>query len=726
MADDKELLIRIRADIRQSLAELKRVSAEINNTGRSSERSSRQVRKLGGEMNALQRVAGAVFTAATVKAVVSQIQEYERLSAVMKTLTGDSRTAAVELDKLKKFATETPFELKNVIEAFARLQSVGLEPSEEALRSYGNTAAAMGRDLMQFIEAVADATTGEFERLKDFGIKASAEGDKIRFTFRGTTTEVRKDAREIEGYLRSIGDTTFASGMADQMDTLGGVFSNLRDELFNLSADIGRSGLSDFLKGVGRAAIAAAREVREFIAAVNFLDERLGLRRIEPKNLTDEEIGARIELLKDQIADTQRGIESGRSTFSGGGVPRMRQTLQDLEFRLAELQQEANERANAPQLQTPTGDAGTGETSEQKSARKAAERAAKTREDAVRSLEIEAQTYGLTREAVALYRLELDGASQAQLARARAALESVAADEEFEAAVRASEAAVQAENEAYHDWLETLKGEAQRVYDDTRTKQERLTAAVDRYRLMLQQGVIDQETFDRAVAKASGDFDKFEADGEDAFEALTDAVHGWGKDFNDTLTEMVRTGKFQFGELVDAMIADLLRLSLYEGITKPLFDSFKAFLPTPSVGAASGGYISGPGTATSDSIPARLSNGEYVVRAAAVKTYGASFLEAINQMRLPRFAHVPNLSITRPGHRFAEGGLAEPLGAAAGIGSLTVQIENKGTQIRATEAQATFDPDGMVVRIVTEDVRRGGPMSGVLERTFGLRRKGGF
>lgn len=48
-------------------------------------------------------------------------------------------------------------------------------------------------------------------------------------------------------------------------------------------------------------------------------------------------------------------------------------------------------------------------------------------------------------------------------------------------------------------------------------------------------------------------------------------------------------------------------------------------------GFASGGYISGPGTSTSDSIPAMLSNGEYVINADAVSRVGAPLLDAINQ-----------------------------------------------------------------------------------------------
>lgn len=55
-------------------------------------------------------------------------------------------------------------------------------------------------------------------------------------------------------------------------------------------------------------------------------------------------------------------------------------------------------------------------------------------------------------------------------------------------------------------------------------------------------------------------------------------------------------------------------------------------------GHARGGYIRGPGTGSSDSILARLSNGEFIVRAAAVAHYGPRLMDAINQMRLPRFA----------------------------------------------------------------------------------------
>jgi hypothetical protein len=52
---------------------------------------------------------------------------------------------------------------------------------------------------------------------------------------------------------------------------------------------------------------------------------------------------------------------------------------------------------------------------------------------------------------------------------------------------------------------------------------------------------------------------------------------------------------------------------------------------TPRSFYAEGGYVSGPGTSTSDSINAKLSNGEFVVKASSVKSIGLGMLNALNQ-----------------------------------------------------------------------------------------------
>lgn len=61
---------------------------------------------------------------------------------------------------------------------------------------------------------------------------------------------------------------------------------------------------------------------------------------------------------------------------------------------------------------------------------------------------------------------------------------------------------------------------------------------------------------------------------------------------------------------------------------------------TGGKGAASGGYITGPGSATSDSIPAWLSNGEYVMRAAAVNKYGVDTFHKLNALNFAKGGEV--------------------------------------------------------------------------------------
>ena len=53
---------------------------------------------------------------------------------------------------------------------------------------------------------------------------------------------------------------------------------------------------------------------------------------------------------------------------------------------------------------------------------------------------------------------------------------------------------------------------------------------------------------------------------------------------------------------------------------------------------AAGGLVQGPGSGVSDSIPSLLSNGEFVMTAAAVNTYGVDFMNSLNQMKLGRMS----------------------------------------------------------------------------------------
>jgi hypothetical protein len=95
-------------------------------------------------------------------------------------------------------------------------------------------------------------------------------------------------------------------------------------------------------------------------------------------------------------------------------------------------------------------------------------------------------------------------------------------------------------------------------------------------------------------------------------------------------------------------------------------------------GFAAGGLVRGPGTGTSDSVPAWLSQGEFVMRTAAVRHWGTDFLSALNGLNAPL---VPR------SRGFAAGGL---VGAAAGGGG-TVVLNLDGQSFETHAQQDVFE-----------------------------------
>jgi hypothetical protein len=219
------------------------------------EKSNKKSESSFGSMAAtIGKVAAALGLLQVGRMFASTVMETEKLRGALTTMTGSTQNAAAAFEKLTDFAAKTPFTLDQSVNAFIKLKALGLDPSERALKSYGNTASAMGKDMMQMIEAVADASTGEFERLKEFGIKAKQEGNRVSLTFQGVTTNIGKNSAEIQEYLLAIGEVQFAGAMENQMQRLPGLMSNLRDNIDGLFRKMGDTGgISLFGKAISLA-----------------------------------------------------------------------------------------------------------------------------------------------------------------------------------------------------------------------------------------------------------------------------------------------------------------------------------------------------------------------------------------------------------------------------------------------------------------------------------------
>jgi len=139
---------------------------------------------------------------------------------------------------------------------------------------------------------------------------------------------------------------------------------------------------------------------------------------------------------------------------------------------------------------------------------------------------------------------------------------------------------------------------------------------------------------------------------QDAINFAKDTTKGFFSDMADGLAN----GRGLWGALADAAvnainkIADALIDSGIEslfgggGISKWIGSLFGgggvggAADPWSGLRLASGGYVTGPGSATSDSIPAWLSNGEFVMNAKATKAFGP-WLQAMNDNKVRGFAY---------------------------------------------------------------------------------------
>lgn len=132
-------------------------------------------------------------------------------------------------------------------------------------------------------------------------------------------------------------------------------------------------------------------------------------------------------------------------------------------------------------------------------------------------------------------------------------------------------------------------------------------------------------------------------------------------------------------------------------------------------GFATGGYVSGAGTGTSDSIMARLSDGEFVVNAAATKRNRA-LLEAINSNERVSVAGGGGSVVSTK----SSGSTQAPAAAQTNLVVNLVQDRS-----RAGEVEQSRDDNGdQMATVYVADIWGNGPMSQALEDAYGLRRQG--
>jgi len=134
----------------------------------------------------------------------------------------------------------------------------------------------------------------------------------------------------------------------------------------------------------------------------------------------------------------------------------------------------------------------------------------------------------------------------------------------------------------------------QKMLEKAREPLEKYHEQVAGLQLALADGVITTENYVQIVTMYAKELQAALKAPDDGLKELMRAIDRTGEKFTDTFVKMATTGKATFRDMVNVISEELLRLTVKKYITTPLFDMFKAFLPSTSVGApgkASGGPV---------------------------------------------------------------------------------------------------------------------------------------
>lgn len=248
-------------DVRNRMGELRNAGKKVN---QESDKSIALMSKLKLAVKAFIAVKLVGWLKSAHDQAYETRKEFAKYEAVLRNTFQSQKKANDAMKMLQQLAADTPSSMQEWTEAYIKLINRGLKPTSQELINMGDLASSQGKSVDQLIEAILDAMTGENERLKEFGIKASKSGETTKYTFRGVTTEVRNSEDAIKDYLLSLGRIDGIVGsMAVQMQELEGIQSNLGDTMDAFFNKVGKK-LEPFWKW-------AMKQANDFFSAMGDL-----------------------------------------------------------------------------------------------------------------------------------------------------------------------------------------------------------------------------------------------------------------------------------------------------------------------------------------------------------------------------------------------------------------------------------------------------------------------
>lgn len=235
---------------RGSLNAAKKGVEDVDNAAR---RATRSTRTLGSALRGVAISAITVGVFQLARGLVSSIAEFQRLEAVLETVTGSQQAAAEAMSFIEDIATRLPFSVQQVSNAFIRLRGSGIQATEETMMALGNVAGTFGSDLESLVTAAQNAGRGHARLLETIlrtDVDARTSATHLLVEQEGQMVRVEKSTRSVIAWLEELGRTRYAGGADRLMNTLQGAFSNLGDALSRFARAVGRAGFAESLNNL--------------------------------------------------------------------------------------------------------------------------------------------------------------------------------------------------------------------------------------------------------------------------------------------------------------------------------------------------------------------------------------------------------------------------------------------------------------------------------------------
>ena len=221
-------------------------NSSFSNLSFSSDIFTRKLSVMPGLIASAGGALAALGVGALAKDFFDTATSMEKYEVTLTTVLKSADKAKEYMQWIKTFAASTPFEIPELVEASTRLEAYGLS-GQKYIGSLGNAASAMGKTLMQAVEMFADASQGEYERLKEFGFRATDVAKQAGFASVQEMNSTRENLAKGSETLIQMLEDRYSGGMERMSKSMSGMMSNLSDSWTSFKQQVMDAGVFEGL-----------------------------------------------------------------------------------------------------------------------------------------------------------------------------------------------------------------------------------------------------------------------------------------------------------------------------------------------------------------------------------------------------------------------------------------------------------------------------------------------